>query len=361
MLDMRTLMITYVINSLLNSLVMIIYWRQNRKYFQGISKWTLALVLQTLGFLLLSLRGLLPDFVTIVVSNVIIVVAAFIIYLGFAEFVKCESRRRVNYILIIIYAILQYLFTFTYESTSVRIILISMITAAFFIQSGMLLLNTKKHMYVPFVKTMGYASYFYVFVQCYRIFVEIVQPTTDYFAAGSLATIGQLGNQFLTIVMVFSFIISVNSLNLANRIKNEIEIKDRERKLRNFIDNAADWEYWIKTDGSIEYMSPSSFKISGYSANEFIKSPSLLTTIIHPLDINRYLNHSHEEKCSIDYRIINQQGLTRWIEHTCKEIFSENNESIGRHVSIRDITEKKYLEENSNHITINWNVMFQTS
>jgi putative two-component system response regulator len=287
----------------------------------------------------------MPDFITIVVSNVIIVVAAFIIYLGFAEFVKCESIRIFNYALIIIYIVLQYLFTFTYESTSIRIILISVITAIFFIQSAMLLLNKNKHNFVSHVKTMGYASCFYVFIQCYRIFVEIVQPTQDYFGAGSLATIGQLGNQFLTIIMVFSFIISVNSVNLANRIKNEIDVKDRERKLRNFIDNASDWEYWIKNDGNIEYMTPSAFNISGYYADEFIKNPSLLTNIIHPQDIKAYTDHSHEEKCNIDYRIIDRQGETHWIEQACKEIFSESNEFIGRHVSIRDITEKKDLEE----------------
>ena len=345
MLDMRTLMITYVINSLLNTLVMIIYWRQNRKYFDGISKWTIALVMQTIGFLLLSSRGFLPDFITIVVSNVIIVVASFIIYLGFAEFVKWKSKYTFNYIALISYSILQFYFTFITESTSIRIILISIITAFMFAQGGMLLLNSKKHSFLPFVKTMGYACYFYVITQFYRIFIEIIQPTTDYFSAGSLATLGQVANQFLTILMVFSFIISVNGVNLSNRLVNEIEIKDRERKLRNFIDNASDWEYWIKNDGSIEYMSPSAEKISGFTSEEFINNPSLLTNIIHPKDIKTFMDHSHEEKCTIDYRIINKQGKIRWIEHACKEIFLENNESIGRHVSIRDITEKKDLEE----------------
>ena len=92
MLDMRTLMITFVINSFINTLVMFVYWKQNRVYFKGIFWWVLALSLQTIGFLLLGIRGLLPDFITIVVSNTLIVYASFLLYMGLKSLVDVKTK-----------------------------------------------------------------------------------------------------------------------------------------------------------------------------------------------------------------------------------------------------------------------------
>ena len=64
-LDMRTLMITLAINSFMNTVVIAVYWRQNRKYFDGIFWWVLSLVMQTIGFLLLGISGHYPTDVLI--------------------------------------------------------------------------------------------------------------------------------------------------------------------------------------------------------------------------------------------------------------------------------------------------------
>jgi len=354
MLDMRTLMITFVINSLINTIVMAIYWRQNRKYFSGISWWVLSLVLQTLGFLLLGIRGILPDFVTIVVSNTMIVTASFLLYIGFKQLVSYKDRNIHNYILVIVYFILQYYFTYIQPSGSGRIILISIFTSLMFIQSARLLSSTKKHDLIIFTKTTGIICYIYILVQIYRIVVELITPTADYFNAGFLATIAQLVNQFMTIAIVFSFIIMVNSLNLYNRLKNERKLKESEQKLQSFINNTYDWELWVMNDGKIDYISPSVERITGYKGREFLDDPNLIIDIIHPEDIDKYKNHIHEEKCVLEYRIVNKSGEIHWIEHACQQVFNNDGELNGRHVSNRDITDRKKFEEeiNSNHKTI---------
>jgi PAS domain S-box-containing protein len=330
---------------------MAIYWKQNHKYFDGISWWVLSLIMQTIGFLLLGIRGTLHDFITIVVSNTMIVSASLFLYIGFKQLVAYKARNIYNYILIIVYFFLQYYFTFIQPSGSSRIILISIFTSIMFLQSARLLLSTKKHDLILFTKTTGIICYTYILVQIFRIIVESITPTTDYFNASFLATIAQLVNQFMTIAIVFSFIIMVNSLNLHTRLMNERKLKENEKKLQDFIKNTYDWEFWAKNDGSIDYMSPSVERITGYKGQEFTDNPNLIIDIIHPEDLDKFKNHVHMEKCSLEFRIMDKYGEIHWVEHACQQVFGIDGGLDGRRVSNRDITDrKKYQEEIfSNH------------
>jgi PAS domain S-box-containing protein len=345
MLDMRTLMITFVINSLMNTIVMAIYWRQNRKYYRGISTWLIALALQTTGFLLLGIRGMLPDILTIVFSNFLIASSSLMLFKGLKNFINYKSKDLHNYFIIFIYVLLQYYFTFVHESTSIRIFLISLVTSIMFIQSGKLMLSKSLHKLTQFTKITGIICYVYVLVQLYRSIVEYFIPTVDYMNAGFLATFGQVINQFLTIALVFSFIIMVNNLNLDKRIKFQNDLEEKERKLRNFIDFTSDWEFLILNDGSIDYISPSVERITGYKAQDFLENSALVLDIIHPDDRQNYDNHIHGEQCNLQFRIIDINGGTRWIEHDCKMIYDSKGDSEGRRVSNREITDRKKHEE----------------
>jgi PAS domain S-box-containing protein len=345
MLDMRTLMLTFVINSLINTGVMAIYWRQNRRYVDGISWWVVALSIQTLGFLLLGIRGVLPDLITIVLSNTLIVYASLLLYIGFKKLVKYSASNTHNLFLVLLYAILQYYLTFIQPSGSARIILISIFTSLMFIQSGILLLSHTKHQQSSFTKTSGIICYVYVAVQLYRIVIEWITPTEDYFSAGLLATSAQLVNQFMTIAIVFSFIIMVNNLNLHSRILNERKLKENEKKLLDFINNTYDWEYWIEQDGSIEYMSPSVERITGYPASDFLSDPQRLIQIMHPDDRESYFRNSHLDHVNLTFRIVDRQGQIHWIDHVSQKVFDLDGMEYGRRDSNRDITQRKAYEE----------------
>ncbi len=344
MLDMRTLMITFMVNSVINTTVLAIYWRQNREYYNGISWWVHALILQTMGFLLIAVRGILPDFITVVVSNTLIVIGSFLLLIGYKEFVHYKNSNVINIGLIGLYFVLQIYFTYTLPSASYRIILISIFTSLMFAQSGRLLSSSKKHAFSLFTRLTGDICYVYVLVQLYRIGVELYIPTTDYFNTGLLATLGQLINQFMMIALVFSFIIMVNNLNLDKRLIKERELEDSKRKLMDFIDHTKDWEFWIKNDGHFDYMSSSVETITGYKASEFTLNPALMFDIIHPEDLEIF-NQSYREGTVMQFRIIDKTGNIHWIESVSKQIFDIKGLPNGYRVSNRDITQRKILEE----------------
>jgi PAS domain-containing protein len=62
----------------------------------------------------------------------------------------------------------------------------------------------------------------------------------------------------------------------------EIELRQKEIKLRLLADYTYDWEYWIDSDGKYVYISQSCERVTGYSPEEFISNPKLISKIIRP-------------------------------------------------------------------------------
>jgi hypothetical protein len=62
-------------------------WWQNRKLSPEIILWLADYLLQFTGVLLITMRGILPDFFTIVIANVFIIFGNIILYIGLDRYV----------------------------------------------------------------------------------------------------------------------------------------------------------------------------------------------------------------------------------------------------------------------------------
>jgi PAS domain S-box-containing protein len=321
-------MVTFVINSLMNTIVMAVYWRQNKKYFNGISFWVLALGMQTIGFLLIGIRGALPDFITVVVSNCIIVSGSLVLYEGFKRFIGYKEKNMHNYILLSVYFMLQYYFTFVDPSTSIRIILISIVTSVIFYQAGRLLLNKKKNSIRSITKITGFVCYAYILVQMYRAAVELIMPTSDYFNASFFATLGQVFNQFLTIAIVFSLIVMCNSLNLFNRIVSEEKAIASKERIEDLYNNAPCGYHSIDQNGLFIDMNATELEWLGYERSEVIGKLKF-TDIATPQSIELFMEKYQEFinkgfQNDIRVELITKIGTTLPVIINAKAVYNSN-------------------------------------
>jgi len=158
-----------------------------------------------------------------------------------------------------------------------------------------------------------------------------------------LATVAQLVNQFLTIAMVFAYIMLVNRINLHQHVTLQADLVESERRFQVFVDHTVDWEYWERPEGGIVFMSPSSERIVGHRPEAFAADPGLLDRIVHPDDRDFVAGQPHGPDCSFEYRIVRSDGSTRWLEHGCRPVPGGTGVS-GRRVSSRDITWRKAVE-----------------
>ncbi len=156
------------------------------------------------------------------------------------------------------------------------------------------------------------------------------------------------------IVTLLAFISIVYLWNLFSYRKkihlSEIKLEDSEEKFRTMADYSYDWEKWILPDGSYAYISPSCTAITGYTPEDFIADPDLLSKISHPDDRQMIMEHqarhliSKTKKGDLVFRIITKSGQIRWIWHKCSSVFKQDGSWMGRRISNRDITDKHEAE-----------------
>ncbi|MEI6125787.1 MAG: transporter substrate-binding domain-containing protein [Pseudomonadota bacterium] len=138
--------------------------------------------------------------------------------------------------------------------------------------------------------------------------------------------------------------------DITERKRLEDDLRQSEERYRTVANYAYDWETWINPENKYEYCSPSCERITGYTADDFIKNPQLLNNIIHPDDKTSVGSHftaitNAPNEINLEFKIITKNGDARYVNHICQSIFNSKGAFIGRRGSNRDITEKKQLEE----------------
>jgi PAS domain S-box-containing protein len=117
---MPTILETYLLTSFVSVLILLRLWRSNRNYYKGTEFWFSGFLLQTIALALFCLRGVFPDILTIVVSNILILTGVMLNQVGLERFGGKTSNLKYAVIVIGLYAALQSCFTFWYPDLGIR-------------------------------------------------------------------------------------------------------------------------------------------------------------------------------------------------------------------------------------------------
>ncbi|MFH1032557.1 MAG: PAS domain S-box protein [Chloroflexota bacterium] len=137
---------------------------------------------------------------------------------------------------------------------------------------------------------------------------------------------------------------------ISERKEAEEALKKSEETFRIVPNFTYDMEHWRGQDNRFVYISPSCWRITGYSDTEFMQNPDLYFNIVHPDDRGRVETHvrgnqNSLETCEMEFRITRRDGQERWISHVCQAVVDTQGNPLGRRASDRDITERKEIEE----------------
>ena len=133
-------------------------------------------------------------------------------------------------------------------------------------------------------------------------------------------------------------------------IERTQELQESEEKFRTVANFTHEWEYWRGPQGQMVWISPSCQQITGFSAEQFMQDRMLVRNIIHPEDKPKFNGHidkvdsQSQEPCDMDIRIVKKNGEIIWINHRCRSIHREDGTYLGRRATNRDVTKRKFVE-----------------
>jgi PAS domain S-box-containing protein len=271
LLDMHTIILSNVVTDIVCFLVILALWRQSRERFEGMGLWALGFAFQTTALFLIILRGIIPDWMSVVLANTLVFTGLLLFFMGLEYFLDKKSNQTHNYILIAVFVCVHAFFSLVQPNQAVRNANSSAAVLFFCFQCMWLLF----HRVAPGMRrlTFGVGMVFgaYCLVSIVRIAEFFVgqQSKDDYFQPGIFEPGVLVTYQMLFILLTYSLILMVNKRLL-------MEVLNQEEKFSKAFHSSP---YAITltrlSDGKIMEVNEGFVNITGYPFKEAIAKTTL--------------------------------------------------------------------------------------
>jgi PAS domain S-box-containing protein len=270
-IDFRTVFFIDVITNVVCFVVMLGLWWQSRKRFNGIGFLVFDFCLQVLGLLLISLRGYIPDFLSIIVSNSLSVTGSVLGLIGLEYFFDKKSRQLHNFILIGIFFSVQSYFTLIEPNLAIRNLNFSVIFLIITFQYAWLIMKRLDVNLRAMSIHVGIVFILYSCINLLRItgFFLFRSTTNDYFGSGNFEVFVIVIYQVLFIYLTFALAMMFN-----NRLM--MMIASQEEKFSKAFYSVPYAIILTRVyDGKIFEVNNGFLKISGFSLQEVIEKTTI--------------------------------------------------------------------------------------
>ncbi|HLZ20277.1 MAG TPA: hypothetical protein VKO67_11710 [Smithellaceae bacterium] len=231
-LHIRTLIFVSGITSLILFVCMLYIWKHQKTY-PGFLRWTFSSLLNAAGMLLVSYRGILPDFITIIISDILLMAAMMLITSGFSLFARQKPRERLHIGILLIYSVIMLFLTYGWPDFNLRVIVYSMIQAALCIANAWIL-----YKHVPGVLPNREVLYSWFFAVCAVIpILRAIASSLDASGATEMMAAGVYHQMAVLIGLNFYIIVDIGLIILtAQRIDYELnKAKDEIKTITGLI------------------------------------------------------------------------------------------------------------------------------
>ena len=119
---MRTIVFGYMVTTIICVWFVVLLWRQNRNRFAGTAFWVVDFVFQAAALFLIVMRGAIPDWISMVLSNTLVIVGAILGFVGLERFMGKRGPQIQNYLLVILFIFVQSYFAFVQPNLTARVL-----------------------------------------------------------------------------------------------------------------------------------------------------------------------------------------------------------------------------------------------
>jgi diguanylate cyclase (GGDEF)-like protein len=211
-LDVRTVMVSHWITATVCVFVVAVLWYQNRQHFAGTSCWVLDFGLQATAAVLVILRGSIPDWMSTVLSNTLVIAGALAGYVGLERFLGKPSRQVHNYILLAVFPLVHSYFAFAQPNLAARNLNLSLALLILCFQCAWLMLRRVPSAMRQMTMGVGHIFVLFSLFSLVRIAVILANPSPDqdFFRSGLYDTLILLAYQVLFILLAYGLTLMVN-------------------------------------------------------------------------------------------------------------------------------------------------------
>jgi diguanylate cyclase (GGDEF)-like protein/PAS domain S-box-containing protein len=353
-LDIRTVLVVSAISSLVCTFVLISLWRQNHDHYSGMELWWGNYGLLFVGMVLIALRGLIPNVLSITIGNALIIFGNLIFLIGLERFLDKTKSQIHNYVIYILFLLIHGYFTYIAPSLLVRNIVVSLILTVYVSQIAWLMLVRTGTDLRRITREIGMIAIIFCIVAIIRIVVDLQIPLgNDILKSSIYETLIYLTFLIINIVMAFHLTLLVNrrlflELESDIHIRSEVEAALRlsEEKFSKAFQSGPDAVLITRLrDGHYIDVNEGFTHLSGYSKEEALSGSALKFGVWgHPEDRDRALAElratSRLRDFETDMRL--KSGILIKVMLS-GELLTLDNEECAIWV-VRDITENKHVE-----------------
>jgi len=266
-IDLRTIYLNFILTDFISLIFIVLLWYQNRKRYSGLHLLAFDFLLQLICITLIFLRGVIPDFISIVAANFGGIVAAWLGLVGFEKFVDRKSNYWLNGFVVLAFLLIQLYFTFFDPELLFRSLNIAAGYLFFGMQSAWLLLYRTPRKLRSFTINTGVLFVCFSLINLTRIvflLVSAARNEQNYFHSGGFELVIAVLYQVTLILLCFFVVLMINKRLVS-------DITQEEQKL-SIAYHAVPYAIIItrKEDGCILDVNDGFQQISKYSGADVI-------------------------------------------------------------------------------------------
>jgi diguanylate cyclase (GGDEF)-like protein/PAS domain S-box-containing protein len=371
LLDVRTVMISWVLSNAINAGVIFLLWRQNRLRFAGLDFWLADYLMQLAAVLLITLRGIVPDFASVILSNALIMGGTILLYMGLERFVGKRGPQWHNAGLLAVFLSIHTYFLYVVPNMAVRNISIALTLLLLCLQGIWLMLRRVD----PEMRsiTRGVALVFagFCLASMIRVIADVAVPIgNDFFRSDVYDTLVVMTYQMLFILLSFNLVLMVNrrlfsDLEQGRRSRAQVEeaLRTSEEKFSKAFLSSPDAIFITRAgNGDLLEVNEGFCRLSEYSREEALASSTIQLSIwADPRDRDRYVSDLRKNRSIRDseYNFRSKSGKIMNCLCSGEMIYLGNEAHI---VSIvHDITERKRAERELRRSEANFREVFDST
>lgn len=221
-IDVKTIMFLYALNGFLCSGIMVFFWIQNRARSRAFAFWVSGLFIQLVGFLLIALRGEIPDVFSIVVATALILLGSQYLLMGLERYAGKRSLRVADYAALAVFSCGSIIFTYGWESIAARNIVFSVGVVYYAVRMAFLAFVRSGPELKKAMRPVGVTALALIAVNGVRIANNAFFPENRAFFDFGPVNVGMIvANELIALALVFSIILMV-SRRLHDELRDEL-------------------------------------------------------------------------------------------------------------------------------------------